>query len=111
MNKDDDLEKLDFYLNAKFEFTESILVSNLVIIPERTEFIKMLNTLNKYEIEMLYNHFHMSSITEDINRQRKYVVLIWNRWRLFFEKNMSEKNIIIKINDSNFEVVIYACEA
>lgn len=48
----------------------------------------------------------MSGISEDVNKQREYAVLLWNKWRLFFDKEMSEKNIVIEISDQRLEVII-----
>ena len=110
MNQEEDLEKLNFYLCAKFEFYESILTSNVIRIPSHQELNNLLFSLKKREIEYLYNHFHMSAITENTNKQREYAILIWKNWRLFFSKNMPEKNIMIEINDCNFEVIIYVYE-
>ena len=106
----EDLEKYQFYLDAKFEFHESLLFSNLVKKPSLTDFIDIRSKLRKNEIERLYNHFHISAISENINKQREYVIEIWKKWRLFFEQEMQGKNIVIEIYDSENEVIIYVYE-
>lgn len=106
----EDREKYQFYLNAKFEFCESLLFSNLVRKPSTSELFKMKSKLNKNEIERLYNHFHISAISENINKQREYAIEIWKIWRLFFIKEMRDKNIVIEIHDSGNEIIIYVYE-
>lgn len=106
----EDLEKYQFYLNAKFEFYDSLLFSNLVKKPSSSELVKIKSKLKKNEIERLYNHFHMSAVSANINKQREYAIEIWKKWRLFFVKEMLDKNVIIEIYDSGYEIIIYAYE-
>src|ERR1700689_2614220 len=82
----DDLEKLEFYLGAKFQFHDSILFSNLVKKQSGKELITLINALGKYEVERLYNHFHISAITENADRQREYSIELWKKWRSLFSK-------------------------
>lgn len=44
---EEDIEKYQFYLEAKFEFWESLLFSNLVKKPSSTELIKLKSKLKK----------------------------------------------------------------
>ncbi len=106
----EDLEKLEFYINAKFEFCESLLFSNLVRKPSSSELAKIKSMATKNEIERLYNHFHLASISDNIAKQRKCAAEIWKAWRSFFIKEMKDKNIAIEIYDSNEEVIIYVHE-
>jgi hypothetical protein len=106
----EDLEKYCFYLNAKFDFFENLLFSNLVQKPSSAELYKIKSKLKKQEIERLYNHFHISAISENINKQREYVVELWKNWRSFFDTKMQDKTIIIEIYDSGNEVIVYIYE-
>ncbi len=58
---EDDIEKFNFYLQAKFEFYEDILFSNLVRKPLIAEINKLKNEMKKYEMEKFYNHFHLAA--------------------------------------------------
>ena len=55
----DDLEKLKFYLEGKFEFQDSVLFSNLVKKPTKQELSNLMNKIGKHEVERLYNHFQL----------------------------------------------------
>src|SRR5262245_46222496 len=108
--QDDDLEKLKVYLGAKFEFFNHILFSNVVRKPALPQLLEISQKMNKNEIERLYNHFHMSSITDNIIRQKQYCIEIWSQWRSFFNKHMPEKQIIIEIVDQTSEIIMYVYE-
>ena len=107
MDQEDDLEKLSFYLAAKFELHESILLSSLVKNPSDSERKDLMLRFKKNEIERLYNHFHMSAISENLIMQKEYALVLWSKWRMFFDMKMPEKNIIIEISDQKFEIIIY----
>ncbi|MBS0627356.1 MAG: hypothetical protein JSS09_04010 [Verrucomicrobia bacterium] len=106
MEQQDDLDKLNYYLNAKFEMYKSILFSSIVRKPNDFHLSELINNLKKSEIEYLYNHFHLSDLSENIVKQREYAILLWNRWRLFFDKEMPEENITIEISDQKLEIII-----
>jgi hypothetical protein len=108
--QEDDLEKFKFYLGAKFEFCHGILFSNVVRKPSFEELAGITQKMRKNEIERLYNHFHMSSITDNITRQNHYCIEIWKQWRFFFNQNMPKKQIIIEIIDQISEIIIYVYE-
>ena len=106
----DDLEKFNFYLNAEFELVESILFSNIVHKPSMHEINNMIDSIGKNKIERLYNHFHMSAITDDSYKQREYSIAIWQKWRLYFSKHMPKKKIAIEIYDYEVEVILCVYE-
>lgn len=106
----DDLEKFHFYLNAKFEFFESVLFSDIVHKPSMHEINKMISSIGKNKTERLYNHFHMSAITDSPNKQREYSAAIWREWRLYFNKHMPEKEIAIEIYDYKVEIILCVYE-
>ena len=107
MNQEDDLEKLSFYLAAKFELHESVFLPSLVINPSYKEIKDLFLKLKKNEIERLYNHFHMSAISENLIMQKEYALVLWSKWRMFFDREMPERNIIIEISDQKCEIIIY----
>jgi hypothetical protein len=107
LQKNDDLEKFNFYLHARFELFSSILLSSLIMKPSEREINKTISKIGKFETERLYNHFHMSAITNDATRQREYAVRLWNQWRTFFFNEMPHKNIVIEIIDQGNETILY----
>lgn len=106
----EDLEKFEFYLKAKFEFCDSLLFSNLVKKPAYTQIKELKNKLSKFEIERLYNHFHISAISKNIKKQREYATEIWKKWRSVFDQEMQDRNIVIEIHDLMNEIIIYVYE-
>ena len=109
-SQSEDLDKLNFYLKIKFEFYETLLLSNGVKKPQAPEIKKMLNSIGKHEIECLYNHFHMSAISDSILIQKEYAIKIWNKWRSNFNQQMPDKKIAIEIRDYINEIILYVYE-
>lgn len=109
-NQNDDLEKLQFYMNASFEASEGVLFSNLVKKPSHTELKEMLVTIGKCELEQLYNHFHMNAISENFCRQREYAELLWKEWRSKLSSQFPNKKTVIEINDNGQEIILYIFE-
>jgi hypothetical protein len=97
-------------LNSGFCFFEAVLFSNSVRKPEICELNKMVSKFGKKEVEFFYNHFHMSAITNDLNRQRDYSVMLWNKWRSFFNQKMPINQIAIEICDLGNEIILYVYE-
>src|SRR5690349_22545750 len=106
----DDLEKFHFYLNAEFELSESILLSNIVHKPSMHEINNMISSIGKNKVERLYNHFHMSTITGNPSKQREYSIAIWKKWRFYFNEQMPKKKIVIEIYDYEIEVILCVYE-
>lgn len=72
LDTEDDLEKLEFYMNATFDFFDSILFSSIITIPSKAYLNDLKNDMDYYEIEKFYNHIHLTAITTDPKRQREY---------------------------------------
>jgi len=107
---EDDLECFDEYLNLKFYFFENILLSDVKNTPNKDEFLELKKKMSKFQIEQHYNHFHMSFISWDIQKQMDFSIQIWKKWRTFFSEKMPSKNIVIQIDDYGKEVILYVFE-
>ena len=103
---EEEIEEFQFYLNAKFDFHKSILFSSAVKKPNDPHLDELKSECKKIEIEKLYNHFHMSFITHDLEKQRYYANELWKKWRDFFNKAFPEKAIVIEICDYGQETII-----
>ena len=102
-----DDEKLKFYLGANFFIYEKYLFSNLVRKPSPADLQELNKSMSIEDIEKLYNHFHMSALTEDIEIQRKLAAEISTKWRLFIDKELPNEPVSIRIAEEEGEVVIY----
>jgi hypothetical protein len=107
---EDDIEKLNFYLNAEFFFIDDLLFSNLVYTPNLNKIKSLKTKYSKIEIEQLYNHFHLEALSDNIETQRKFSIELWQKWRAFFNDHMKTKSIAIEIHDAVNEIIIYLYE-
>ncbi len=102
-----DQEKFQFYLQAKFYFSENLLFSTIVRQPDTKYIHELKQKMTKNQIEQLYNHFHLNSICNYSITQSEIAVKIWQAWRHFFNTYFPKKNITIEITDSIGEIILY----
>jgi len=100
---EEDLEYYKYCLNADFFlYKGKFLLSDLINLPPEEE----LKKFKAYQIEKNYNHFHMLFISQNIDKQKKYALDIWEKWRSLFNKKFPQEIIEIQITDDGHEIII-----
>ena len=111
MKEEVDQEKLQCYLNASFDFFQNLLFLNFIRRPNSQDLSELRLRYRKHELERLYNHVHLSAISENAMTQQKYAIEIWKAWRLFLSDHFPEKKFCVNIEDFGSEIVIYVYQA
>lgn len=103
-----DAEKLEFYMDSTFERRLDYIFSTIAYVPSDAAIQRHAKNRSRLEIESLYNHVHLSSITSDINKQREIALELWKAWREKLNKLFPEENFCIQLIDGKHDVAVYA---
>ncbi len=106
---EDDLEKLEFYKTATFSIYRNIIFSSIVLSSE-DEINELRTGRKKKEIETYLNHFHLSAISLNLDRQREYAFILSQTWRASLNKNFPDKNIAIETKEYPQEIIMFVFE-
>lgn len=106
----EDIEKLNFYKAAKFFIRDGYLFNTFSHLPSQVEFEELKKEYSKNELEKLYNHIHLSSITDNFYEQIDLGHVISKSWRRTLSMGIPEVDCIIELIDDGYEVVIYVSQ-